>query len=823
MSKSQSAHHTQNRLQKAKNVREQRRAVFGTDPNAPRISKGRMKIMQALRDFVKKRHGLDMVIAQGKRDESGQIRTDKRAESPYDVYSEKGHAAERKLAQIIAKMNQKRRAEGKIDVRRTDPKPDWRSGQLETQPTPDAAAHEIAHMYYEKPGQSLAEMQTRMDADWGDSQKRFGHLKQKQTQGEIQPMSLENPIRRRAGVPTTAPFKNPKPMSEHDRPVDQAIDQSGPRFIRGVKVKGDQPISVDYDRSARLMNEDVRRKLDMIDRGELVFDPKAGWVTGTSPDAKINIRAREISEDPNPETYFARKDKDTLMRSLGKSSPSTRAMKETLKRMKRRALGKSEDLAKQTPMSAAAGSIRSAFGMPSADTAAPPPPPPTPTPTGGSLGSSIAGAVGRIMGKSDEPVHHTAGQKEAWTRYKTAIDSGDEREQNIAAAHYRAESEKAAGAKQPKYNERPLKVAKSDCGPRLELLRKLAALAKMCKTNVVHPPESAEDKAHDVIEEGQSVKSALSELNPEEQRRMLEHVESAKQDPRSNINQAKGADKHGVIGKSEKWPVPGMVPPSGDKGKGGQLSKNVDQHRIKAHGERVVGSWTTNGKPTLLYNRADHPAHKDFTPYDHMRAAAYHSKKAKQYDGGNEYLRAAHHRKQSAAHRSQYEHLRNDPTHANSIYKSVMDAVRTKGASPMRETLNTGEPTSLEKNNDGKINTQRLLRIVKKLTDGKRPQQGEPPYIDAEFKNKLDGILKKAQYAKTGDPEDRKKALKEEKIKSDAMKRLGEKLRADTIKYLKNQKGEALASENPGSKERAKSSRRNLKDLEPGEQLNKPE
>src|SRR5690606_22451418 len=56
-------------------------------------------------------------------------------------------------------------------------------------------------------------------------------------------------------------------------------------------------------------------KLDKLLRGEIVYDADKGFQPGTSPDAKINIRAREAANEPDPDKYFARKDKDTLMRS----------------------------------------------------------------------------------------------------------------------------------------------------------------------------------------------------------------------------------------------------------------------------------------------------------------------------------------------------------------------------------------------------------------------------------------------------------------------------------------------------------------------------
>lgn len=302
-------------LAKGKNAKEQKRKVFGSDPNGPRISEKRMKMMQAIKAYVKNKHGLNLEVASGKRDEEGNLREEKDITGqPFDVLTPAGHKAERSRQKAIDMANEAKAAVGEKGTKRVDPKPDWRSGNFETQPSPDAAIHELGHLVNEPAGQDLAAMQTRMDDEWGESQSKYGHMQQKKTAGEIQPMSLENPLRRRIGLPSTSPSKNPRPLSEHDRPVEQAVDGSGPRFTRGVKP-GKNPQSVDYDRSSALMSPQNKEKLDQIDRGEVVFHPEKGWMPGTSVNAKINQRARAAANDPNPDTYFKRKDKDTLMRS----------------------------------------------------------------------------------------------------------------------------------------------------------------------------------------------------------------------------------------------------------------------------------------------------------------------------------------------------------------------------------------------------------------------------------------------------------------------------------------------------------------------------
>ena len=324
-------------LAKGKNQKEQRKAVFGDKAQPERTSEHRVKTMRNIKNFVQRHMGLKLETAAGKIDEAtGELKTPLKDlpynEQPYDIYTDKGVKEEKaRLAQIKAENEargpapaakgassaeknierRKNKAEGKTAVRRVDHKPDWRSGNLQTQPSPDAAVHEVAHIMTAKDNQGLGETQTDMDREFGAAIKNHGFLTQKRTQGEIQPMAAENKMRRLMGLPANRQFINPKPMSEHDRPVEQAIDQPTPRFVRGKA--GDK--SVDLMRQARLLNPRNAEQIDKFKRGEIEFDKEKGWQPRTDINAKINQRARAIVNDPNPETQFARKDRDTLMRS----------------------------------------------------------------------------------------------------------------------------------------------------------------------------------------------------------------------------------------------------------------------------------------------------------------------------------------------------------------------------------------------------------------------------------------------------------------------------------------------------------------------------
>jgi hypothetical protein len=268
-------------LEKSKNVREQRKKVFGTDANAPRTSEKRMKMMQMIRQYAQKKYGLPLVTASGKRDESGKLKEQKGIEGqPYDVFTPKGVAQEKKrLAQIKEK-----------GTKRVDPKPDWRSGQLETQPSPDAAVHELSHLDLAPEGMTAPKFQTEMDRLWGDSQSKYGHMQQKKTRGEIQPMSIENPIRREMGLPAN---KQTKPVTANQSVLDDPTGKEK-RFVEGKDANGKKAF---YDRQSRLQNQDTKDRRQQIQEGSLKFHPEKGWQQASDTNALINLRGRGLKEE----------------------------------------------------------------------------------------------------------------------------------------------------------------------------------------------------------------------------------------------------------------------------------------------------------------------------------------------------------------------------------------------------------------------------------------------------------------------------------------------------------------------------------------------
>ena len=189
-------------------------------------------------------------------------------------------------------------------------KPDWRSGQWEAQSNPDAQVHEGAHLEIMPEGTDLPGGQTLMDKQYADVQRDYGYMKQKQSQHEVQPMAVENKLRRRMGLPAN---RSGNKVSV-DAPPRMALE-GGPAAVRVATGEGK---AVDLLRQARLLSESNKKRIDQVDRGELKWHPTHGWHMADSPDAIINQRARVKAEDP----AYQGKDKDTLMRSeLEKAAP----------------------------------------------------------------------------------------------------------------------------------------------------------------------------------------------------------------------------------------------------------------------------------------------------------------------------------------------------------------------------------------------------------------------------------------------------------------------------------------------------------------------
>ena len=293
-------------LEKGKNYKQQREAVFGGWKTSAGSEK-REKQISALSEMIKRRFGLTAQRAPGKANSKGKI----------------------------------------ID------KPNFHDDVVEHIGNPDSLAHEVGHLYQfgkemrtGKPKEmSLDDWQKEMDEHWGTLNERYGYKKQAQTAEEYEPTALEQYYRRRAGLPphmkTAKTEEENKIFTErsgkkYKQPAisrTQAVDDPSKEIVQKVKVKGKDGTEKEVwlTGTSKNISPETKELVDKIDRGELVLDPKRGFVQGTSPDAKINIRAREAAKDKS------RKDADTLMRSeelkkkliLGEGKPSKATKKAT--------------------------------------------------------------------------------------------------------------------------------------------------------------------------------------------------------------------------------------------------------------------------------------------------------------------------------------------------------------------------------------------------------------------------------------------------------------------------------------------------------------
>lgn len=163
-------------------------------------------------------------------------------------------------------------------------KPDWKSGYLEYQSNPDAAIHELGHLYLMPLGMNLSNCQIEMDAQFGHCISQYGFMTQKRTLFEVLPMAMENKIRRRFGLPACSiHIKEDKTRTSVDNGTVIAV--KAPR-------KG---ATVNLIRQTRLLNKDSLERLRMIDNGELIFDAERGWHLSECINSKINARARSMT------------------------------------------------------------------------------------------------------------------------------------------------------------------------------------------------------------------------------------------------------------------------------------------------------------------------------------------------------------------------------------------------------------------------------------------------------------------------------------------------------------------------------------------------
>ncbi len=243
----------------------ERAKLFGEKGNPGKSSAKGKAQMIALIKTAARRYGLDVVPSQGKIEESGERRD-------FDP----------------------KQVGGKL-------KPDWRSNEMESQMNPQAISHEMAHLEISPEGKQLPTLQKDMDEGFADVASKFGG-RQKQTQGEIQPMAMENPLRRRAGVPAFArpQYSDPtmgkgkEPITE-ESPERTALD-TGEKYAQRLTdpETGEMYDLIGLSKNAAPANLE---RLMAVDEGSMKFGKGKGWHKTSTPDALINLRGRGQHEE----------------------------------------------------------------------------------------------------------------------------------------------------------------------------------------------------------------------------------------------------------------------------------------------------------------------------------------------------------------------------------------------------------------------------------------------------------------------------------------------------------------------------------------------
>ena len=265
-------------LDKSKNVRIQRKAVWGTNPNPPKTSKMGQKHINHIKEFAKKFLNLELHPSGGKIDvETGERRSD--------------------------------------DPKIGTDKPDWRSGQLEAQWNPDAIIHELAHLMLLPKGVGLVAGQQLLDKQYGEVQSKHGYMQQKRSQYEVQPMAAEQLIRRFLGLPAS---RNSVPTRmegkkkfylENDPPRVSVEDPNvviGTRVKQGTTKTGEDKW-VDLVRQSRNLTPENKQRMEDVFSKRLVFHPENGWIPNpkASDQSGVNVQQAVPANDADEDERLA--------------------------------------------------------------------------------------------------------------------------------------------------------------------------------------------------------------------------------------------------------------------------------------------------------------------------------------------------------------------------------------------------------------------------------------------------------------------------------------------------------------------------------------
>lgn len=295
---------------KAENGKETRHRLFGDDPNGRLYSRKRRRMMNHLRDWLWKKYKINLAPAEGKRNQAGSLRKELRSpfETAHDPFTALGDLREKSLMGILRNLNNERMTKGLEKINRSRPKPDWRSGNLESAPTPRSGVHDVIHAFMMPKNIGLSDWQAKLDAYLPKIQRTIGRENVNFTVSEVAVRAGENKLRRVLGLPTDNHTKNYKEEEREkifSTPVPPILNsaraphytENAPRYHRAKDGEGN---TVDYIRSSHLfkgskcLEKYLRRLIYRLHYGIEVWDVgKQMWVDNNSVDSLVNIRMLE--------------------------------------------------------------------------------------------------------------------------------------------------------------------------------------------------------------------------------------------------------------------------------------------------------------------------------------------------------------------------------------------------------------------------------------------------------------------------------------------------------------------------------------------------
>jgi hypothetical protein len=188
----------------------------------------------------------------------------------------------------------------RLKEQKSNPKPDWRSGELEAQRHIGAKAHEMGHLELMPLGVPLGDMQTLMDEGSELASREYGGSA-KQTELEVQPMAMEEALRKRAGITQfnrpqyTDPRRGMSSEELSEESPERTTLDTGRSFAK--RKTNEEGKLYDLIGMSRNLSPENRQRLKDIDEGILKFTPEGGWRYSTEPDALLNLRAQGRIEE----------------------------------------------------------------------------------------------------------------------------------------------------------------------------------------------------------------------------------------------------------------------------------------------------------------------------------------------------------------------------------------------------------------------------------------------------------------------------------------------------------------------------------------------